>query len=42
MTKVHLFMLHSEMSFLLKGGVLYICSEIGSPIVSASFALVWC
>lgn len=32
MTKVQLSMLHSEMSFSLKGGVLYICSEIGSPM----------
>jgi len=41
MLNVHLFMLHSEFSFSWKGGVLYICSEILSPIGSASFAQVW-
>ena len=39
MTKVHLFMLHNDVSFSWKGGVLYVCIEILSPIVSASLAL---
>ena len=37
--KVYLFMLYSEFSFSSKGGVLYMYSDILSPIGNASFAL---